>query len=40
MTVAAAHDADAVNDEAQLRYTVSSGDPRGPYSGLAAAGWP
>ena len=38
VTVAAAHDADAVNDEAQLRYTVSSGDPRGPYSGLAAAG--
>ena len=38
VTVAAAHDADAVNDKAQLRYTVSSGNASGPYSGLAAAG--
>ena len=38
VTVAAAHDADAVNDKAQLRYTVSSVNASGPYSGLAAAG--
>ncbi len=38
VTVAAAHDADAVNDKAQLRYTVSSDNASGPYSGLAAAG--
>ncbi len=38
VTVAAAHDADAVNDKAQLRYTVSSGNASGPYSGLAADG--
>ncbi len=38
VTVAAAHDADAVNDKAQLRYTVSSDNVSGPYSGLAAAG--
>ncbi len=38
VTVAAAHDADAVNDKAQLRYTVSSDNVSGPYSGLAVAG--
>ena len=38
VTVAAAQDADAVNDKAQLRYTVSSVNASSPYSGLAAAG--
>ena len=36
--VFAAHDADAVNDQVELRYTVSSGDLASLYSGLSAAG--
>ena len=38
VTVAAAHDADAVNDKDQLLYTVSSIDESSPYNGLAADG--